>query len=114
MRNKKLQARYDEWMVGMKVKYGSTGECCLTSDGPEKSALTDLIVAQRRTSLKLVYHGPNRHRHRNRRCHPPRMTYTSTPSVRAHLPPPPGITSTCLPVHRHRKTRVSTLAPIHR
>lgn len=26
MRNKGLQARYDEWMMGMKGKYGSTGE----------------------------------------------------------------------------------------
>ena len=27
MRNKGLQARYDTWMMGMKVKYGSTGMC---------------------------------------------------------------------------------------
>ena len=26
MRNKPMQSRYDEWMVGMKVQYGSTGE----------------------------------------------------------------------------------------
>ena len=26
MRNKKMQARYDTWMVGMKEKFGSTGE----------------------------------------------------------------------------------------
>jgi hypothetical protein len=26
MRNKKMQARYDTWMIGMKEKYGSTGE----------------------------------------------------------------------------------------
>jgi hypothetical protein len=26
MRNKKMQARYDTWMIGMKQKYGSTGE----------------------------------------------------------------------------------------
>lgn len=26
MRNKKMQARYDTWMVGMKEKYGSTGK----------------------------------------------------------------------------------------
>lgn len=26
MRNKKMQSRYDEWMTGMKTKYGSTGE----------------------------------------------------------------------------------------
>ena len=31
MRNKALQARYDTWMVGMKVKYGSTGEWVLLS-----------------------------------------------------------------------------------
>jgi hypothetical protein len=26
MRNKKMQARYDTWMIGMKGKYGSTGK----------------------------------------------------------------------------------------
>ena len=26
MRNKKMQARYDTWMIGMKEKYGSTGK----------------------------------------------------------------------------------------
>lgn len=31
MRNKKMQARYDTWMVGMKEKYGSTGEFHLFS-----------------------------------------------------------------------------------
>jgi len=42
MRNKKMQARYDTWMIGMKEKYGSTGkshiiekELTLSGDPPE-------------------------------------------------------------------------------
>lgn len=30
MRKKDMQARYDEWMTGIKVKYGSTGESNLS------------------------------------------------------------------------------------
>jgi len=31
MRNKKMQARYDTWMIGMKEKYGSTGKSSIST-----------------------------------------------------------------------------------
>jgi hypothetical protein len=34
MRNKKMQARYDTWMIGMKEKYGSTGKSPISKGIP--------------------------------------------------------------------------------
>jgi len=62
MRNKKMQARYDTWMIGMKEKYGSTGKSSISTTPTLLDSLArrggTKTDKQRHTSPKPDYPGP--------------------------------------------------------